>query len=522
MRGKNLIKIINYLCISLLLMPTKQGYSNNQEFTGFAPGGFGMQKAWENPEQNLGENQKKPGYVKYVWEPGTSIPIRTREGMLTMINLPKWESMKDAYVGDKDFFDGRPISKNTFVVSPVDGRAGADTNLIIIGGSNNKYVFRLTSEPINAETITDSVVDLEVPYVYKNGVQIAGETGVTATGSNGGMSSFFNTAGGGNAFGKTDLELEEDFGWIKSIPVDPTEFRFDMEIFVPNPDDYIIAPDRVWRDKIFTYVDFGEKALTMPARPVPSILIEGGEAPVGFRTEGPNGRLMVLEAIGDFVLRNGTRIVCIKKRDKPYLVSNPNLTTTETKTVLMPANGAQGMMPNPIMMNQGQGIGMQTPGTTGSTNGMMNMQQGLMPAAGVYMNPTQLSPGMMNLPKKAPYPKPNKTKASYLPDHYVPIIKDQKSEVSIELESGTSITDLETKWIELQEVVQEAYPDLLINYQPFYSIETEGIDELGQNPASSNEIYRLRIGPIEDIKKGAKICKELSLYRIPCTVVRSQ
>ena len=48
--------------------------------------------------------------------------------------------------------------------------------------------------------------------------------------------------------------------WIKSIPLDPSKFRFDIEIYVPNPDDVVIAPERVWRDDIFTYIDLGEKA----------------------------------------------------------------------------------------------------------------------------------------------------------------------------------------------------------------------------------------------------------------------
>ena len=69
----------------------------------------------------------------------------------------------------------------------------------------------------------------------------------------------------------------EDYGWIKSMKIDPSEFRFDLDIFVPNPDDYVIAPERVWRDRIFTYIDFGDKVISMTQRPVVSLLVEGGE-----------------------------------------------------------------------------------------------------------------------------------------------------------------------------------------------------------------------------------------------------
>ena len=80
--------------------------------------------------------------------------------------------------------------------------------------------------------------------------------------------------------------------WIQKIPVDPTQFRLDIEVYVPNPDDIIIAPERVWRDNIFTYIDLGEKALTAIQRPIVTLIVERSETPVGFRAAGPNNRLL--------------------------------------------------------------------------------------------------------------------------------------------------------------------------------------------------------------------------------------
>ena len=82
--------------------------------------GFGTQSAWDNPMQNMGENQTKPGYQKIQWEPGAVMPIKLRDGMLTVINFPEWETIKDAYVGDKDFFDGRPVEKNVQPIQDAD------------------------------------------------------------------------------------------------------------------------------------------------------------------------------------------------------------------------------------------------------------------------------------------------------------------------------------------------------------------------------------------------------------------
>ena len=145
----------------------------------------------------------------------------------------------------------------------------------------------------------------------------------------------------------------EDYGWIKSMKIDPSEFRFDLDIFVPNPDDYVIAPERVWRDRIFTYIDFGDKVISMTQRPVVSLLVEGGESPVGFRTDGQDGRLLIVEAVGDMVLRSGQRIVCIKKREKPFLIAD-----TASVMALAEANVAQSMMSGQSLNNMSYGYDM--------------------------------------------------------------------------------------------------------------------------------------------------------------------
>ena len=471
--------------------------------------GFGTQTAWENPLQNMGENQSKPGYQKITWEPGNVIPLKLRDGMLTIINFPEWETIKDAYVGDKDFFDGRPIEKNVFMISPVDGRAMADTNLFIFGKSGNKYVFYLRSEPLNTEKITSSVVDLVVSQKYRKGSSVSSSSAGT-----GGISSGKSMMGGKNykEIGDTDWE-GEDFGWIKSINVDPTEFRFDLDVFVPNPDDYIIAPERVWRDNIFTYIDFGEKALNMNQRPVVSLLVEGGESPVGFRTEGPQSRLLVVEAIGDMVLRNGGRLVCIKLRSKPYLLSNPPPPQNLIGVVGDVGNGAAMTTNNMVGMQQNMSLNYQ------------NVQNG------AYNYPTQLNMAQTNIQtgtgvpfdtdmNKVIYNKLNKapkTNGSVLPNHYVPLVKQNNQVLSVEIFKGKSVVELETKWLELSEKLS-----WINEYTPFYSVETSGVDELGQQRYFGGELYRLRIGPFKQIEVANEICQKLSLKNVPCNVVRTE
>ena len=110
----------------------------------------------------------------------------------------------------------------------------------------------------------------------------------------------------------------EDFSWIKTIPVNPSEFIFDLEIVALNQTDFnAIAPMRAWRDKTFTYIDFGDKVPVMALRPVVTMLVWGsGESPVGFRTDGGDGRLIIVEAVGDFVLSSGPHKVYIVAPDE--------------------------------------------------------------------------------------------------------------------------------------------------------------------------------------------------------------
>lgn len=87
-------------------MPMNLGYA------GFNSLGM-TQAAWLDPLQNLGEGQSKPAYSKYYWSPDLILPIRLREGMITLLNFPQWELIEDMYIGDNATFDGQISGPNT-------------------------------------------------------------------------------------------------------------------------------------------------------------------------------------------------------------------------------------------------------------------------------------------------------------------------------------------------------------------------------------------------------------------------
>lgn len=272
-----------------------------------------MQSAWKDPLQHMGEGQTRPGYTKYYWTPELVLPVRVREGMYTLINFPNWEVIENVYIGDGQSFNAEIQGPSSLMVYPDSSQfVGVDTNMIVFGRSGNKYVFYVQSETVNTDRITNAIIDIEVVKKRQN-VSGASAMGIGTGGGNGHINA--NTYGqNGSSVDATftrDLQKED---WIEKIPVDPTQFRFDIEVYVPNPDDIVIAPERVWRDNIFTYIDLGDKALTANQRPIVTLIVERSETPVGFRTAGPNNRLIIVEGMGDMVLRSGKRIVCLKLR----------------------------------------------------------------------------------------------------------------------------------------------------------------------------------------------------------------
>jgi len=484
---------------------------------------FAAQDAWKNPTANMAAGSIKPGYAQLAWSKGAVLPLKLRQGMVTMVTLPNGEQISDAIVGDTNLFTiNSTQGDRVLYITPSGDNTEDDTNMIVLGQSGNKYIFYLTSSDINSDEIAYSEVDV----VLDNGASIA-STGASSTRtSNGSMNSIFNK---GKITSNTVGVDGEDYAWIKSMKIDPSEFRFDLDIFVPNPDDYVIAPERVWRDKIFTYIDFGDKVISMTQRPVVSLLVEGGESPVGFRTDGQDGRLLIVEAVGDMVLRSGQRIVCIKKREKPFLIAD-----TASVMALAEANVAQSMMSNQSLNNIAYGAEMTAIDNSVMDYGATPMYMSDVPnagnGAGMYMpagygaQPTQMTP-MYNGAGASAIPAQRETAGSYLPQSNIPLITATQTGVAVELASDTKIKTLDDYWSELLvKFSGDGGNGLLTPYQDkvFFAVDSAGVGDLGTS-ATSATLYRLRIGPISDIDTAQTLCDKLMKFQVQgCRVVRIQ
>ena len=484
---------------------------------------YGIQSAWDNPTANMTTGSSKPGYAQLTWAPGNVLPIKLRNGMVTMITLPNGEQIADAFIGNDGLFDiDVTQGDRTMFISPEASNQGADTNMIVTGQSGNKYIFYLRGEPSNSSEITYSQVDIVL-----DGNGTLPSAGATTT-SGGAKSIFTKAATSSNVVGVDG----EDYGWIKSMKIDPSEFRFDLDIFVPNPDDYVIAPERVWRDRIFTYIDFGDKVISMTQRPVVSLMVEGGESPVGFRTDGEDGRLLIVEAVGDMVLRSGQRIVCIKKREKPFLIAD-----TASVMALAEANVAQSMLSGQSLNNIAYTADMAAmsmgTGYTGTpvfvgNNATVNPTTG----AGYYMPAGYTVPQVMPTTSASGsvvnmLPTQRNTAGAYLPQNNIPLISSNQSGVAVELKSDTSVKALEDYWANLlAKFSGQDGEGLLSKYKNdvFFAVDEQGVGELGAT-ASSARLYRLRIGPMADIDTAQTLCDKMLKMtngQASCSVVRMQ
>lgn len=493
----------------------------NLGYAGFNSLGM-IQEAWQDPLQNLGEGQTKPAYSKYYWSPDLVLPIRIREGMITVLNFPEWELIEEIFIGDQTQFAAAPSGPNTVLVYPPQGASvGVDTNILMMGRSGNKYVFYVRSEGVNTERLTNSIIDIDVVggAGASGGSPRGSSMGSIGGGTNINANSFYGANGKSSYSSFTKRFLKED--WLKSIPLDPSKFRFDVEIYVPNPDDVVIAPERVWRDDIFTYIDLGEKALNMVQRPIVTLIVERVETPVGFRTKGPNNRLIIVEGIGDMVMRSGKRMVCLKLRraddeglqyvnyaedDNAWNVG-PKIPNGKNGGAGGSANGAEG---NGVNLGSGSGFNGDASSNLGGSYG-----DGANSTGGIGGN--CMTGPMCSNPDYSKMTRIDGSQADNVANPYAQYkygtgFSGQAGEsLSIELGTDANVNNLEHLWKDLS----GRYSSLLGGYEPFYSVDTPA-------DGQGKELFHLRVGPVKNLDSGDSVCSQLGRNGVFCSVIRVQ
>ena len=542
-----------------------------------------LQKAWNDPLSHMGEGQLKPGYSRYTWSPDVILPIRLREGMMTLINLPVWELIEKVHIGSPESFGGEIAAPNSLLLYADPSYIGVDCNMIVFGRSGNRYVFYLRSETYNTDKITQSVVDVLVGPKYtpvSAGGQLGSYNGASVTMTTASANAFSSTPawsgqgtltpGGGQSpkIGLNTASTGPD-DWLQTIPVDPESFRFDIDMYLPDPRAVDIAPDNVWRDNIFTYIDLGPKALTMTQRPVVSMIVEDSEVPVGFRTRGPNSRVIVVEGIGDMVLRNGKKLICLKLRRDPttglewtdysadrarperwYAPHQPdNYGAGEAgmsvDAMLRRKQTAYNMDGEPINRGQyGDGAARTGKGCCDAARGCEENeycdeivpQQAYNSVGDEAMAPLPTIPqNVLNsesarsgiddvMGGMAPMGVYAESDRAYpmMPGARQPQaapqgVRNRKAtaaateSIAVELGANANIADLEAEW----EKIYSKNEDVLKGYEPYYSVDATADGDV-------RELFRLRVGPMKSIRTGDALCRKLGRRGFACSVVRIQ
>ena len=495
----------------------------DMSYAGFNSLGM-MQSAWLDPLQNLGEGQSKPAYSKYYWSPDLVLPLRLREGMITMINFPEWEMIEDIYIGDNSTFDGQISGPSTLLLYPRSGaNVGVDTNIIVFGRSGNRYVFYARSEGVNTERLTNAIVDIEV--VGGNGGHGGpGAMGVGNSASAGGhtnASAYYGV--GGKSADSTFTKRNQKNNWVESIPLDPTKFRFDIEVYVPNPEDVVIAPERVWRDDIFTYIDLGSKSLNMTQRPIVTLIVERMEVPVGFRTKGPNNRLIIVEAIGDMVLRNGKRIVCLKMRrsddagldDVSYAKDVTDKEWDRGAKIPAGAQSKAGGASYPDFSSGPVNGAANVP--TGQTDINIDGSEVIVPqygnggTGGYYGAGGNFDYSKMHHIQNNQQFDPAASEFANQYRYGSGFSDGSGSNISIELGTDANVEKLEGLWDDLS----SKHSKILNKYDPFFSVDAPA-------DGQGKELFHLRIGPVKSLEEGDGVCSRLGRSGVFCSVVRTQ
>jgi len=284
------------------------------------------QDAWSQPQKSMAQGQVAPGVVRFTWSQDLIMPIRIREFMVTMIVLPDWERVSDVWIGESQYMQARLARPN--VVAFRSGASGIDTNLTVVGETGNIYTFYVRAESYNTKRLTDLNVFVTAP-------------------SPAGNSGWFH--GGFNATAQAmpvqnNFTMPAPMSAPQAAPSAPTHFgrpdfstgewSFVHKMFEVKDGDRQIAPELVYSDQRgWTYFDFRDKASQIDM-PIVYRIVDGVETRVNVRSGGDRGEILIAEANGDFVLRNGDKTVCIIRiKDGEAEVASPDERAPgETKT----------------------------------------------------------------------------------------------------------------------------------------------------------------------------------------------
>lgn len=320
-----------------------------------------LQKAWDT---RCDASKQATAGVKVVSHARNRVfCIDVRQNMPVTVFFPEWEDVVQFTNGDPSAFTvtnapAKELSRKTLRIEATE-LANVDTNLIVVGratggdgakgrwsvasGGRNVYTFILRSYPVDAATITDQVVFVEASLsggaVNLDDVRTAQMAVEIDAGT---------TKPGGAGAASVVVAEADATDYLREVPFNMAKMRFDSySVQVSNDLSYSIAPVRVFTDGTFTWLDFGESGRAdRIQKPVLFRVVDGIDNPANYNWTGPEENIMVVHHVGDFTLRNGDRVVCVRfRRELPpppdvVKATRKESTTDAPTSSPRPASGA--------------------------------------------------------------------------------------------------------------------------------------------------------------------------------------
>lgn len=276
------------------------------------------QKAWMDPGKNKAGDQRTAGYKICEYEESATCRVNIRITQNVHIQLPPGEFPLDIALGDTVTFNTATIqgAPNALYVEAL--QAGFDTSLHIQTKKRN-YRFQLASYGREYERIADNAVKVQL----KN-------AGLEAHGG-------IPRAQGPDFYGPAKSQAHRrapapapwepnssaiyapeppDGARFGHVPFDPAQIVRDLDVYGIRGDQAsrdALVPRDIFRDRHFTYIDYGRKAETMDAFPAVYLESNGAELPVQTEIRGQMRQMIVAKAVGNLVLRSGRLVLFVQR-----------------------------------------------------------------------------------------------------------------------------------------------------------------------------------------------------------------
>lgn len=239
--------------------------------------------------------------------------VRVREFMTSTIILPETSRIAHVTLGDPNGFQAKVIGPNMLGLRP--NGWGMDSNLTVLTEAGGVYPFYLRAESFNSDQVPDLVFRIV-------GEEVAPETAIPVpvmapsppvavlpAGAPDDLPGLGREDVGPVESALRDLRREDsgEGDFIERVEFDPGRLHGFGDYTLWG--DSSLAPEVVFRDERFTYLQYGDRwpGLDLPAA---YIIVDGIDEPVNTRDQG---RTYIIESVNPLIsLKLGSRFLCIE------------------------------------------------------------------------------------------------------------------------------------------------------------------------------------------------------------------